>query len=393
MEAMQKISIKPGPPVEGNDFYGRESELKYAWQYYILNGVSVLLSAPRRIGKSSFSKKLLKMAEENGYKTLYLDLQGESTEGGFVKLFKEELQKEKWWESAKSNIGNTIISLFNSIEDFEIAGNKISINGDVWRNDTYNKIKQLIENAGDIIIVIDELTIFLNHLFKQENGREKVEFFLEWLRKFRQVSETKVRWIFCSSVGIENFASMHQLSKHLNDLKSVPIGAFSEYEAKDFISRLDVDEKVQFTEEDIQYILDKLGWHLPFFIHLLVEKINFLICVEGCQLSNSTIDEAYNRLIDEDHFNSWDERLKEYYDFEDNARKILKLCAELPTGRSREDVLANLAIRKGNIEKIESALTQSLKMLKNDGYLIEDSGKYAFRSPLLRDFWYNKYIK
>jgi len=391
MAIIQKISIKPGPPVEGNDFYGRESELKYAWQYYILNGVSMLLSAPRRVGKSSFSKRLLKIAEENGYKVLYLDLQGIGTESDFVKLFKEELQKEKWWENAKSKIGNTIINLFDSIEDFEVAGNKISINGDVWRNDTYGKIKQLIESTGDIIIVIDELTIFLNRLLKQENGKEKVELFLEWLRKFRQA--TKVRWIFCSSVGIENFASMHQLSIHLNDLKSVPIGAFSEYEAKDFISRLDVDEKVQFSEENIQYILDKLVWHLPFFIQLLVEKINFLICVKGNQISTSTIDEAYSCLVTEDHFNTWDERLKEYYDFETNARKILNLCAEVPTGRSREDLLANLLVKKSNIEKTETVLTQSLKMLKNDGYLIENNGKYTFRSPLLRDFWYNNFIK
>lgn len=303
MATTQRIPIKPGPPVENEEFYGREKELDYAWKYYILNGISLLLSAPRRVGKSSFSKRMLKMAEEKGWKVLYLDLQGISTENEFVKLFKETLQKEKWWESIKSKIGNTIIKLFDSIEDFEVLGNKISISGEVWRNDTYNKIKQLIESTEDILIVVDELTIFLNHLLKQENGKEKVEFFLEWLRKFRQVSNTKVRWIFCSSVGIENFASMHQLSKHLNDFIPFPIGAFSEYEAKDFISRLDVDEKVQLTEEYIQYVLDKLGWHLPYFIQLLIEKINFLICVEGCQLSTQMIDDAYNRLVTEDHFN------------------------------------------------------------------------------------------
>ena len=123
MNTLQKISLNVGNPVEGNNFYGREKELDYAWQYYILNGVSMLLSAPRRVGKSSFSKRLLKIAEENGYKTLYLDLQGESTESAFVKLFKEELQKKQWWKSAKSKIGNTIINLFNSIEDFEVEGN------------------------------------------------------------------------------------------------------------------------------------------------------------------------------------------------------------------------------------------------------------------------------
>jgi len=379
-ETTRKISIKTGTTVEGNDFYGRENELQYAWKYHILKNVSLLLSAPRRVGKSSFSKKMLKMAEDTGWKTLYLDLQGIGTESEFVKLFKEELISAKWWNKA----GDIIQKLFKSIE---LSAGKV--NPDVWRNDTYGKIKQLIESMGDILIVIDELAIFLDHLLKRENGKEKVELFLEWLRKFRQVSGTKVRWIFCSSVGIENFASMHQLSKHLNDIHPFSIGAFSEYEAKDFISRLDVDENVQFTNEHIQYILDKLVWHLPFFIQILAEKINFLICTEGKQLSKDTIDEAYHRLITENkiYFNSWDERLKYYNEHEDNARKILKLCV-LPIGRSTDYLLANLPGHNP-----ETILAKLLKMLENDGYLIKnEDGNYIFRSPLLRDFWHRNVI-
>jgi len=224
----------------------------------------------------------------------------------------------------------------------------------------------------------------------QEDGREKVEFFLEWLRNFRQT--TKVCWIFCSSVGIENFASMHQLSKHLNDLYSYPIEAFSEDEAKGFILRLDVNENVQFTENHIRYILDKLVWHLPFFIQILADKINFLVCVRGKQLSNATIDEAYNLLITENYFYTWDERLKQYYEFEDNARKILKLCVS-PKGRRRNDLLINLSAKKSEKEKTEVMLSKLLEMLQKDGYLTEHNGKYIFRSPLLRDFWYGRYIK
>ena len=379
----EKISIKTGPPVEGNDFYGRETELQYAWKYHIMKGVSLLLSAPRRIGKSSFAKRMLKMTEENGWKTLYLDLQGISTESEFVKLFKKELKSERWWNKA----GKTFLKIFDSIKELEVAGNKVSINSNVWRSDTYGKIKQLIENTEELLIVIDELTIYLNHLLAQENGKEKVEFFLEWLRSFRQT--TKVRWILCSSVGIENFASMHHLSKHLNDIHPFPIGAFSEHEAKDFIPRLDVDDNVQFTKEHIQYILDKLVWYLPFFIQILVEKINFLICVEGKQLSNETIDEAYNCLLIGNHFNTWDERLNEYHAFENNARKILNLCTS-PIGKSREDLLANLP--DNDMEKTETILAKLLDMLKNDGYLTECNGKYIFRSPLLRDFWYKRFI-
>jgi uncharacterized protein len=381
---MVKIAVKVGPPVEGSDFFGREKELQYAWKYHISKGVSLLLSAPRRVGKTSFSKRMLKLAEENKWKTLYLDLEGISTESEFVRLFKEELKSEKWWNKA----GNAILKIFESIEELKIAGNELSFKN--WRTDTYRKIKRLIEGTEKILIVVDELTIYLNHLLTQENGRDKVEFFLEWLRSFRQT--TKVSWIFCSSIGIENFASMHQLSKHLNDFPPYHIGAFSEKEAKDFISCLNVDKNVQFTKEYIQYILNKLVWYLPFFIQLLVEKINFLVCINGKQLSNNTIDEAYNLLITEKHFNTWDERLKEYFEFEENARKVLKLCV-LHNGISKDDLLTNLTANKDEKDKTEFMLSNLLKMLKNDGYLAEDNDKYIFLSPLLKDFWYARYVK
>ena len=386
-----RIAIKTGPPVEGDDFYGREAELKYAFENHISKGVSILLSAPRRVGKTSFSRKMLELAKDKGWKTLYLDVEGISTEKDFVSHFKKEIQSTKWWAQA----GEKVVQIFKSIniEEVEFMGAKAKLDI-AWRNDSYGKLRQLIEDAEEILIVIDELTIYLNHLLAQENGKEKVEFFLEWLRNFRQTTKeiTKARWILCSSIGIENFASMHQLSKYFNDIHPFNIGPFSECEAEDFILRLDINRNVQFTKEHIQYILEKLAWYLPFFIQILVEKINFLVCVEGKSLSNDTIDEAYNRLIKEKHFNTWDERLTEYGELEDSARKILNSCT-LPDGESRGGLLAKLSARKSDHSKTETVLAKLLAMLQNDGYLVENNGKYCFRSPLLRDFWYDRFIK
>lgn len=46
------ISNKIGPPVEGDDFFGREKEIRKA-NRLLDNNHSLLLSAPRRIGESS----------------------------------------------------------------------------------------------------------------------------------------------------------------------------------------------------------------------------------------------------------------------------------------------------------------------------------------------------
>jgi uncharacterized protein len=69
-----------GSPVEGDNFYGREKELEFAWNK-IQNGNSLVLSAPRRVGKSSFGKRLIKIAKKEGWNTLEIDL--------------EEIQSEK----------------------------------------------------------------------------------------------------------------------------------------------------------------------------------------------------------------------------------------------------------------------------------------------------------
>ena len=104
--------------------------MEEAWECLITKGTSLLLSAPRRVGKTSFSRKMLKLAEEKGWKTLYLDLQGIGTEGEFVKLF-DELKTDKRWNKT----GNFFGKLFGSIKS-----DTISIDLNVWRNDSYGKL-------------------------------------------------------------------------------------------------------------------------------------------------------------------------------------------------------------------------------------------------------------
>ena len=173
MISTKKISIKTGPPVEKEDFYGRERELEYAWLHLQKN--SLLLSAPRRVGKSSFSKKMLQLAEESGWKVLYIDLQGIGSEEQFVKLFINKLKSEKKWDVFEG----TFSKLIKTIDEIEVAGVKLNLN--IWRSSVYDQLRDLMENSGEILIVIDELGIYLNNLLKQNAGREKVEFFLNFL--------------------------------------------------------------------------------------------------------------------------------------------------------------------------------------------------------------------
>lgn len=90
------IENRIGPPVEGKDFYGREKELGIA-NRLLDSGHSLLLSAPRRIGKSSFAKRLIEDKKAQGWKCVYIDLEQTTTEDGFLYLIIEYFERNHVW--------------------------------------------------------------------------------------------------------------------------------------------------------------------------------------------------------------------------------------------------------------------------------------------------------
>ena len=108
-----------GSPVEGKDFFGREKELEFVWKH-IQKGNSIILAAPRRVGKSSLAKKVLSEASENGWNILEINLEEVKSEEDFVKKFIEELTNKDWWSrvvrKSESKISEILESIKPSIE-------------------------------------------------------------------------------------------------------------------------------------------------------------------------------------------------------------------------------------------------------------------------------------
>ncbi|MBS7253983.1 ATP-binding protein [Flavobacterium branchiicola] len=384
-----------GSPVEGANFFGREKELDHAWNS-IKKGNSLILSAPRRVGKSSFAKKMLNTAKGEGWNVLEINLEEIKSEEGFVKKFIDHLTQQSWWNKVKSESGEKLEKILSSIKtSIEFGGAQASLEWKSNKSDVYEKLKSLIEHDKETLIMVDELTVLLSSFLENdsENGKKNAEFFLNWLRSFRQVSGTKIRWIFCSSIGIDNFTNQHNLSYTFNDVNSFPLGAFTPLQANEFVQELAVSENLIFSDEISDYILEKIGWLLPYFIQILFSKINHLIKVNDRLICIETVDEAYNQLIDEKNLNTWEERLNDYGDLEIYARELLKKMSMNKEGESRNSLFSVLNSKINDSDKTETLINKLLYMLKNDGYLVDDEIKYAFRSPLLRDFWFNRFVK
>ena len=385
------ISNKIGPPVEGEDFFGREKEIRKANRLLDSNH-SLLLSAPRRIGKSSLAKRLIEEKKQQGWKCVYIDLEETTTEEGFLRLVIEAFKENGIWKQLAEGMSKGLVSVLDRIEKISLGPVDLNIGKREEQEDLYKNLKELIKHDEDTFIVVDELTLFLGILNKSENGAEKVAFILNWLRSLRQVSRTNVRWLFCGSVGLRNFTSAMNLGYTINDLMEFGLGELSREEAEGLLSGLCKSEDMEMGEELINYTLDKLHWNIPYFIQVIFSK---LAEEYEDEVTKESIDIAYNKLCSENYLSTWSERLSEYREFEVPARQILKSLSTQPAGMERDAMLNILMTGQdaSKVEEIDYLLSKVLEMLENDGYILKMDSIRAFRSPLLRDYWFNKFVQ
>jgi AAA+ ATPase superfamily predicted ATPase len=384
-----------GPPVTGGDFFGREKEIEYVWNR-ISDGNNFIFPSPRRIGKTSFALRLLDEAEQHGWQTISINLEKVSSEEDFIQSFINELTKLSWWEKTKEK-GAAFLEAFGKIKPtFNIGGAKFALEWQSHKKNIYSQLAGLLNHNEKTLIFFDELTVLLTSIIGNgDEGKKNVTDFLHWLRDLRITANSKIKWIYCSSVGIENFTHRHGISNTLNDVHEYQLKSFNEDESTRMLNRLSDDSQdLKLGEEIPKAIIDKLEYCLPYFLQITFDKIHALHSIDDLPVNTEIVTIAYNTLIEESHFNTWIERISEQYDDnKDYAFALLRHVCRIKEGAKRENLINLLTVPGSAGEKAEETVSILLYMLKNDCYLMEEDRLYRFRSPLLRDFWFNRFLK
>lgn len=385
-----------GAPVTGDDFYGREQELKKAHRY-LNERQSLLLSAPRRIGKSSLAKRLINDKTNQGWKCVYIDLQGIATKEAFLRKLIDSFTGVGLMEKAGAKTMDFLEATFNKIKGINFGEFKIDLNSQGQLESLFNRLADLFNHDNDTLIVIDELPLFLGKLMDTGGkNRNEIEFLLNWFRSIRQNENSHIRWLFCGSVGLRNFTNHYRMSQAINDLVDFDLGELPPDEAKGLFSELAQSYKLKINEDFIAEALNLLQWPIPYFIQLIIDRlISKIQKPETTPVTLKDIKEAISELSQSDKFITWAERLDEYRDLRSMAQAILDSMSTTEKGFSRDDLL-RLVMKDQEpfqLEDIKKRLTTVLEMLEHDGYILRN-GKYRkFRSPLLRKWWANKFVE
>lgn len=349
------------------------------------DGNSLLLSAPRRIGKSSFAKKLIAELENEEWTGYYLNLERYNNEIAFIVGFIDLLYtKADGW-------GKGMHAFKEWAKDFKVSFKEMSVSSadiDKGIEDFRREVKRLVDNPenGNVVFVFDELAVFLQHIEDRSVG--SAENFLSWMRSLRQECRGCNRWIFCSSISIENYLASNSLNATMNDVMEFPLAEMPDEEAFGLIRELAEGGELTIDDGLQEHMLTKIGQNIPYYIQALFSAIADQD-PEGAIVTRKHIDDAYDDIIKNAALNTWHERIKDYKGDSDDLKLILtELCVH-PKGRTGEEIVAKLPHLIDN----PGRFNYLMKMLCHDGYLFMNTkGKYCFRSHLLRDYWKDRFI-
>jgi hypothetical protein len=376
-----------GSVAKGKNYYHRKEIVNNIWSE-LKKGNSILIAAPRRVGKTSIMQYMEANPIRN-YRAIFDDIEGIDSEKQFygrlyrlllscLSLSKGEKAKKWFLEYIKSK----------SITELDIKG-KIKI--EKLSIDYLDELNRLLEEINkkeeieNIVLLIDELPGVLFNINKT-NNKEAVSI-LKNLRRWRQnKANRKIQFVFAGSVGIHYVVNaIENRNSDLNDLALIQCDPLSPDEFYVYIKWATEQASIQYSAELQQYLAEKIQYFVPYFINLMLDEIDKKARKNNNpDITKQVIDEAFDTIIkNNEHFSDWKNRLKDYL-----LKNDFIYVNELLTHIAHKEEISlpeiyDKAIKHGKTDDYMDFIND----LEKDGYITEFKQKYVFVSPFLKAFW------
>jgi hypothetical protein len=232
----------------------------------LLDRDSLLLLAPRRIGKTSPMRKLCAEAGDQGLRAFSLSFAACPDELACVRELSKALAAAE--PTLVKSVQGTLKGLLPSIRSLKL-GRPLGIELAAGETADWRALGEaLARSIGDLdgrwLIAVDEVPVFLLGLLKRNDGLERVRGFLYWWRDLRQQHHADIRWILAGSIGLDTVPARHGIGDTVNDLVPAPLGAFDSETSDRFLAALAADEGIKLTKPVRKAIIEAIGWPVPY---------------------------------------------------------------------------------------------------------------------------------
>jgi len=370
--------------------HNRENE-RAALKRKLLNGTSVNMPAPRRIGKTWTIGRLAGDLRTDDWVVVEADVQGIATAAGFAQELCKRIEaqssiRERFRAHAKQRItgllggdwGDNPLNALGKIDPIEFTETLIAS----------------LDSAGKkAAIIIDEISYFFLKL--AEANREQAHAFAYQLRAFQQRYKN-VRWLITGSIGLSVIARRYGLEGAFVDFDTFTLEPFTPQEARSFMRDPTIQQ--QFThlfdasDDDFDSMFAELGWLAPYYLRMVANEVRPSVAGADGSLPRATaadFEGAFDKLLQPDRrseFAVWREHIDK--NLPDPDRKLARsLLAVLSRNSSGETEATLVAAAQADGSAGKRQVQEVLEILANDGLIGKTGDRYMFRSGLIRRYW------
>jgi hypothetical protein len=385
------LRVNAGGNLAPDEVVGRDIEIARMWQ--TLARQSVLLTAERRMGKTSVLHRML-AEPPTGFVVLNRNLQSVNTPDEFVRalvadaeravpgLFKRSLAK-RLADAGVSKVGVSAVSL-------ELAKDGP---GD-WKTVAETTLATLAESTSDRVIFLwDELPHMLANI-RDEIGPQSARQVLDLLRAGRETYGT-LGMVFSGSIGLHHVVGGLReeggMWAPVHDMIVVDLPPLRTGDAEYLAGELLTNEQIAC--DDVAVVSTKVAEELdsvPFYIHHLMLQLRDRQQAGSC----GTVDRIrVSAIVEEmlaDPLDPWQlghyvDRVRSYYKSEaDVVYALLDAVALAPSPLDVASLQAALAAHQAPPDTNE--LNRLLELLCKDHYLVSRPG-FRFKLSLVRRAW------
>jgi uncharacterized protein len=399
----KKLKQSQGNVVTGERFWDREKDIEIFIKK-IEEGANILLVAQRRMGKTSLMAEIAERMRER-FICLFVDFQDARNGPDAIKAITLKVRAHmNLWQRAKDLFANV---LKESIEEIKTGDFEVKIRSGLseanWKEKGNEIFRILAGSEKPVVMFMDEVPILVNNLIKGEEGKvtnqgkQKADQFMSWIRKNSIEHQGKVRIVISGSIGLEPILHQIGLSATINNFMPFELKAWDKETAKSCLSALANEYDIKFEDGATDKIVQKLGSCIPHHIQMFFSHIN-----DNCKRRNNPvctirdIDEIYKSEMlgvrGHAELTHYEERLEKIFGLE-----FSKLAFDMLTEAAVVNKLDNKGIDafqkeyETSISNIIESQKEILQVLEHDGYLKKRRGEYVFESRLLKDWWKNRH--
>lgn len=391
--------------VDGERFFDREVELA-SLEERVRDGIHTLLTAQRRMGKTSLVRELPRRLSQAGtHETLFMDLEdAESVEDAVAEFATQAASLQSASQRVMAQFANALRSLGQSVEDVRVSELKVKfragIDGGTWHRRGDDVFSALAESTKPVVLAIDELPIFLNRILKGNDfritpaRREAADLFMSWLRQNGQLHRDRVCVIVSGSIGLEPILAQAGLSAQANFLSPFELDPWSGETAAECLAALGRGYGVHLPDVVRTGMCLQLRSCIPHHVQHYFDQLHEHLRRQGRNEARmDDVELVYNRHLlgvrGQVHLEHYEGRLRMVLG-DPGYGTALELLTEAAVNGG--------CLTRNTIEKYREALVDAgnedhpplpdlLYILEHDGYLEPHGEGLRFVSRLLEDWW------